>query len=67
MEETLEAAKAFIKSGGGLLDRLLFQIAGLKKDEEENEDEIDKLQELHDNLEIAISRTEDIVPSLERK
>lgn len=64
-EDTLKAAKEFIAAGGLLLDKLQLQIADLLGNEEENEDEIEELRVFHDNLEIAISRTEDIITPLE--
>lgn len=63
--ETLDAAKAFLKVGQVDLDTIQLEIASLSTNEDENEEEIEALRNRHDNLEIAMSRVEDVVQSVE--
>lgn len=63
-EELLTAAKNFIRLAALKKDQLALEIQSLMSDEDENSDEIYRLEDFRSDLEIAISRVEDTLNQL---
>lgn len=63
-KELLDAAKNFIRLAALKKDEVSLEIQSLMSNREENEDEIDALEEFISDLEISISRVEDIINPL---